>query len=96
MNLVPLHDRVLVKRNDEPSKTESGLLFLPESAKEKPAEGTILAVGAGRIRDDGSLMPLQVKAGDSVVFGKYSGTEIKVEGEDRLILREDDILGVID
>jgi chaperonin GroES len=96
MNLVPLHDRVLVKRNDEPSKTESGLLFLPESAKQKPAEGTILAVGAGRIRDDGSLMPLQVKAGDSVVFGKYSGTEIKVEGEDRLILREDDILGVID
>jgi chaperonin GroES len=96
MNVVPLHDRVLVKRNDEPSKTESGLLFLPESAKEKPAEGTVLAVGAGRIKDDGSLTPLQVKAGDCIVFGKYSGTEIKVEGEERLILREDDILGVID
>ncbi len=96
MNVVPLHDRVLVERNTEPSKTESGLLFLPESAKEKPAEGTILAVGAGRIKDDGSLTPLQVKAGDRIVFGKYSGTEIKVEGEERLILREDDILGVVD
>ena len=96
MNLLPLHDRVLVKRLDEASKTQSGLLFLPESAKEKPAEGTVLAVGAGRIKDDGSLVPLQVKQGDRIVFGKYSGTEIKVEGEDRLILREDDILGVID
>jgi chaperonin GroES len=96
MNLVPLHDRVLVKRLDEASKTKSGLLFLPESAKEKPAEGTVLAVGAGRIKDDGSLVPLQVKQGDRIVFGKYSGTEIKVEGEERLILREDDILGVID
>jgi chaperonin GroES len=96
MNLVPLHDRVLVKRLDESSKTQSGLLFLPESAKEKPAEGMVLAVGAGRIKDDGSLVPLQVKQGDRIVFGKYSGTEIKVEGEDRLILREDDILGVID
>jgi chaperonin GroES len=96
MNLVPLHDRVLVKRLDEASKTKSGLLFLPESAKEKPVEGTVLAVGAGRIKDDGSLVPLQVKQGDRIVFGKYSGTEIKVEGEERLILREDDILGVID
>ncbi len=96
MNVRPLHDRVLVKRSEEPSKTESGLLFLPESAKEKPVEGTILAVGAGRINDDGSVMPLQVQAGDRIVFGKYSGTEIKVGGEDRLILREDDILGVID
>jgi len=96
MNVRPLHDRVLVKRNEEPSKTESGLLFLPESAKEKPVEGTILAVGAGRINDDGSVMPLQVQTGDRIVFGKYSGTEIKVGGEDRLILREDDILGVID
>ena len=96
MNVRPLHDRVLVKRSEEPSKTESGLLFLPESAKEKPVEGTILAVGAGRINDDGAVMPLQVQAGDRIVFGKYSGTEIKVGGEDRLILREDDILGVID
>jgi len=96
MNVRPLHDRVLVKRNEEPAKTESGLLFLPESAKEKPVEGTILAVGAGRIKDDGSVIPLQVQEGDRIVFGKYSGTEIKVEGEERLILREDDILGVID
>ena len=96
MNVRPLHDRVLVKRNDEPEKTESGLLYLPESAKEKPAEGTILAVGAGRVKEDGSLIPLQVKAGDRIVFGKYAGTEIKVQGEERLILREDDILGVID
>jgi chaperonin GroES len=96
MNVRPLHDRVLVKRNEEPVKTESGLLFLPESAKEKPVEGTIIAVGGGRIKDDGSVMPLQVQEGDRIVFGKYSGTEIKVEGEERLILREDDILGVVD
>jgi chaperonin GroES len=96
MNVRPLHDRVLVKRNDEPEKTASGLLYLPESAKEKPAEGTILAVGAGRVKEDGSVIPLQVKEGDRIVFGKYAGTEIKVQGEERLILREDDILGVID
>ena len=92
----PLFDRVLVKRNDEPKQTASGL-FLPETAsKEKPVEGTILAVGNGRKSDDGSIQPLAVKAGDQVVFGKYSGTEIKVDGEDRLILREDDILGVLE
>ena len=96
MTVRPLHDRVLVKRSDEPVKTESGLLFLPESAKEKPVEGTVIAVGAGRIKDDGNVLPLQVKEGDRIVFGKYSGTEIKVDGEARLILREDDILGVID
>ena len=96
MTVRPLHDRVLVKRSDEPAKTESGPLFLPESAKEKPVEGTVIAVGAGRIKDDGSVLPLQVKEGDRIVFGKYSGTEIKVDGEERLILREDDILGVLD
>ena len=96
MNVRPLHDRVLVKRNDEPEKTASGLLYVPESAKEKPAQGTILAVGAGRVKEDGSVIPLQVKEGDRIVFGKYAGTEIKVQGEERLILREDDILGVID
>ena len=69
MNVRPLHDRVLVKRSEEPAKTESGLLFLPESAKEKPVEGTVLAVGAGRIKDDGSVLPLQVKEGDRIVFG---------------------------
>ena len=92
----PLFDRVLVKRNDEPAKTTSGL-FLPETAsKEKPAEGTILAIGTGRVGDDGTVTPLIVKEGDRIIFGKYSGTEIKVEGEERLILREDDILGVIE
>ena len=96
MTVRPLHDRVLVKRSDEPAKTESGRLVRPESAKEKPVEGTVIAVGAGRIKDDGNVLPLQVKEGDRIVFGKYSGTEIKVDGEERLILREDDILGVID
>lgn len=91
----PLFDRVLVQRNDEPTKTRTGL-FLPETAKEKPVEGTVLAVGEGRVGDDGKLTPLTVKAGDRVVFGKYSGNEIKVDGEDRLIMREDDILGIID
>ena len=95
MNVRPLFDRVLVKRNDEPTQTKSGL-FLPETAKEKPVEGTVLAVGSGRKGDDGKITPLQVQVGDRVVFGKYSGTEIKVEGEDRLIMREDDILGIIE
>ena len=92
----PLFDRVLVKRNDEPKKTSSGL-FLPDTAsKEKPVEGTVIAVGNGRRADDGSVTALAVKEGDRVVFGKYSGTEIKIDGEYRLILREDDILGVIE
>ena len=92
----PLFDRVLVKRNDEPAQTSSGL-FLPETAsKEKPAEGTILAIGTGRVGDDGTITPLIVKEGDKIIFGKYSGTEIKIEGEERLLLREADILGVIE
>lgn len=91
----PLFDRVLVKRNDEPTKTASGL-FIPDSAsKEKPAQGTVIAVGNGRVSDDGKVTPLTVKEGDQVVFGKYAGTEIKLDGEERLILREDDILGII-
>lgn len=95
MTVRPLFDRILVKRNDEPSQTKSGL-FLPETAKEKPVEGTVLAVGNGRVKDSGEVTPLQVKTGDKVVFGKYAGTEIKIDGEDRLILREDDILGIIE
>jgi len=92
----PLFDKVLVKRNEEPLKTKGGL-FLPENSnKEKPVEGTVLAVGNGRVGDDGKVTPLTVEVGDKVVFGKYSGTEIKVDGEDRLILREDDILGVLE
>jgi chaperonin GroES len=91
----PLFDRVLIERTEEPSQTKSGL-FLPETAKEKPAEGIVRAVGNGRVADDGDLRPLTVKIGDRVLFGKYAGTEIKVDGEERLILREDDILGIIE
>jgi len=91
----PLFDRVLIERTEEPSKTASGL-FLPETAKEKPAQGMVLAIGNGRISDKGEIKPLTVKVGDKVLFGKYAGTEIKVGGDDRLILREDDILGIIE
>jgi len=91
----PLFDRVLIERTEEPSKTASGL-FLPETAKEKPAEGRVLAIGNGRVGEKGEVKPLTVKVGDRVLFGKYAGTEIKVDGADRLILREDDILGIIE
>jgi len=95
MNVRPMFDRILVQRNEEPTKTKSGL-FLPEAAKEKPSEGTILAVGQGRLNGDGKITPLAVKPGDRVIFEKYAGTEIKVDGEERIILREDDILGVLE
>lgn len=95
MNIRPLFDRVLVERQEEPTKTRGGL-FLPETAKEKPMQGRILAVGEGRVADDGKVSPLQVKVGDLVAFGKYAGTEIQINGEDRLILREEDILGIIE
>ena len=90
-----MFDRVLIERTEEPSKTASGL-FLPETAKEKPAEGRVIAIGNGRVSDKGDVKPLTVKIGDRVLFGKYAGTEIKVDGADRLILREDDILGIIE
>ena len=95
MKIRPLFDRVLVQRNDEPTKTKSGL-FLPETAKEKPIEGTVIAAGNGKVTEDGKVRPLAVKAGDKIVFGKYAGTEVKVDGQERLILREDDILGIVD
>lgn len=95
MNIRPLFDRVLIKRVEEPNKTASGL-FLPETAKEKPVQGEVLAVGNGRVSEDGNVTPLTVSVGDKVVFSKYAGTEIKVDGEERLILREDDILGIIE
>ena len=94
MNVRPLYDRVLVKRVEEELKSKGGL-FLPETAKEKPIEGMVLAVGQGRVRDDGTITPLVVKEGDRVVFGKYAGTEIKVEGQERLVLREDEIFGIV-
>ncbi len=90
----PLFDRVLVKRVEESTRTAGGL-YLPETAAEKPVEGIVLAVGSGRADGD-KTTPLSVKVGDRVVFGKYAGTEIKVDGEDRLILREEDILGVVE
>jgi chaperonin GroES len=95
MNVKPLFDRVLVKRVDSDTKTKGGL-YIPDSAKEKPQEGLVLAVGAGKSLDSGKTATMQVKEGDRVLFGKYSGTEIKVDGEDRLIIREDDILGIVE
>jgi chaperonin GroES len=95
MSLRPLHDRVIVERLDENEKTKGGII-IPETAKEKPQRGKIIAVGKGKITDDGSVRPLDLKAGDVVLFGKYSGTEIKIDNEDRLIMREDDVLAVIE
>ena len=91
----PLHDRVIVKRVKEEEKTKGGII-IPDTAKEKPIEGEVIGVGNGKVMDDGKVLPLDVKVGDRVLFGKYSGTEVKIDGEDRLILREDDILGVIE
>jgi chaperonin GroES len=90
----PLHDRVIVKRIEEVEKTKAGII-IPDTAKEKPQEGKVVAVGPGRL-EEGKVIPLDVKAGDKILFGKYSGTEIKLNGEEHLILREDDILGVIE
>jgi chaperonin GroES len=95
MTIRPLYDRVVVTRVAEEEKTKGGII-IPDSAKEKPVEGKVLAVGAGRVLDDGSVRKLDVKAGDRVLFGKYSGTEVTVSGEELLILREDDILGVVE
>ena len=95
MKIRPLQDRIVVKRLEGESKTKGGII-IPDTAKEKPIEGEVLAVGNGKILEDGSVRKLDVKVGDRVLFGKYSGTEVKVDGEDRLILREDDILGVLE
>jgi chaperonin GroES len=95
MNLRPLQDRIIVKRLEEESKTSGGI-YIPDTAKEKPQKGEIIAVGKGKVTEDGKVLPIDVKVGDTVLFGKYSGTEIKIEGVDYLIMREDDILGVIE
>ncbi len=95
MKIRPLHDRVIVKRVDHEQKTKGGL-YIPDTAKEKPIEGTVLAVGNGKILEDGTVRKLEVKKGNRVLFGKYSGTEVKIEGEEHLIMREDDILGVLE
>ena len=94
MEVRPLHDRVLVKRFDEEEKTKGGII-IPDTAKEKPAQGEIMAVGGGRVAENGTIRPLAVKKGDRILFGKYSGTEIKIDGTEYLMMREDDILGVI-
>ena len=95
MKIRPLQDRVIVQRVEEEEKTKGGII-IPDTAKEKPQEGKVVAVGKGKVGDDGKLIPLDVKAGDRILFGKYSGTEVKIDGEDLLIMREDDILGVIE
>jgi chaperonin GroES len=95
MKLKPLNDRVVVKRIEEEERTAGGII-IPDTAKEKPIQGEVLAVGSGKLAEDGTRRPLDVKAGDRVLFGKYAGTDIKVEGEELLIMREDDILAVIE
>ena len=95
MKIRPLQDRIIIKRVKEEEKTKGGII-IPDTAKEKPIEGEVVAVGKGKILEDGTVRPLDVKAGDRVLFGKYSGTEVKLEGEETLIVREDDILGVIE
>ena len=95
MKIRPLHDHIIVKRVKEEDKTKGGII-IPDTAKEKPQEGKVVAVGKGKILKDGKVAPLDVKKGDTILFGKYSGTEIKIEGEDHLIIREEDVLGVIE
>jgi chaperonin GroES len=95
MKLRPLQDRILVQRVEEETKTKGGII-IPDTAKEKPAEGKVVAVGNGKVGDDGTRVALEIKVGDRILFGKYSGTEVKIEGEEYLIMREDDVLGVIE
>ena len=94
MNIRPLHDRVIVRRMEE-ERTSAGGIVIPDSATEKPVQGEVIAVGNGKIMESGEVRPLDVKVGDKVLFSKYGGTEIKIEGEDLLVMREDDITGVI-
>jgi len=95
MKIRPLHDRVIVRRLAEEEKTKGGII-IPDTAKEKPLEGKVIAAGKGKIMENGEIRPLDVKEGDRILFGKYTGTEVKIEGEEHLILREEDILGVIE
>ncbi len=95
MKIRPLHDRIIVKRLEEEEKTRGGII-IPDTAKEKPIEGRVIAVGDGRIKEDGSKIPLEVKVGDRVLFAKYGGTEIKIDGEEHLMMKEDDILAILE
>ena len=94
LKIRPLHDRLVVKRVQEEERTAGGL-YIPDSAKEKPVEGEVIAAGNGKLLDDGKVRPLDVKVGDRILFGKYSGTEIKIAGEEHLILREEEVLGIV-
>ncbi len=95
MNIRPLHDRIIVERLEEETRTAGGLI-IPDTAKEKPQQGLVIAVGKGKKADDGKVTPLDVKVGDKILFGKYAGTEIKIDGKEFLMMREDDVLGVIE
>jgi chaperonin GroES len=95
MKLRPLQDRILVQRVAEETTTKGGII-IPDTAKEKPAEGKVTAVGSGKIGDDGKRIPLEIKKGDRILFGKYSGSEVKIDGDEYLIMREDDVLGIIE
>ena len=94
MNIRPLQDRIIVRRLEEEEKTKGGII-IPDAAKEKPMQGEVVAAGKGKVSEDGKVMPLDVKVGDKILFGKYAGTEVKLDGEDYLIMREDDVLGVL-
>ena len=96
MKIKLLHDRILVKRIEEQEETTKGGIIIPDTAKEKPLEGRVIATGKGKILEDGKILPLDVKEGDRVLFGKYAGTEIKIDGVEHLIMREDDILGIVE
>jgi len=95
MKFRPLHDRVLVKRLESDEKTKGGII-IPDTAKEKPSEGKVIAVGSGTRGDDGKITPLDVKKGDKIIFGKWSGTEVKIDGDELLIMKESDIMGIVD
>jgi chaperonin GroES len=95
MSIRPLHDRIIVQRLEE-SEVSKGGIIIPDSAKEKPQRGKVIAIGKGKIQEDGTVRPLDVKSGDTILFGKYAGTEIKIDSEERLIMREDDVLAVIE
>ena len=95
MKIRPLQDRILVKRVDEEATTKGGII-IPDTAKEKPSEGRVVAVGKGKVSDDGKLHPLDVKKGDRILFSKYAGTEVQVEGDEHIIIREDDVLGILE
>ena len=94
MKIRPLHDRILVKRIEGEEKTQGGII-IPDTAKEKPQEGKVMAVGAGKINEDGTVRPMDVKTGDKILFSKYAGSDVKVDGDDLIIIREDDVLGIL-